>query len=112
MDDLDPARALGQPLLVFVEEVGGLERVVAADRDQRVDVEVDERVVDVAQRRGALGVEQVLGPVDALARVGARRADHDAARVAQAVDVALLEDPVVLVGQEPVRHRVVVLEVR
>ena len=111
VDDLDPARLGGQPLLVLVEEVGGLEGVVAADRDQRVDVEVDEGVVDVAQRLGARGVGQVLGLLDPLAGVGACGADHDAARVAHAVDVALLEDPVVLVGQEPVGHRVVVLEV-
>ena len=51
----------------------------------------------------------LLGLVDALAGVTARGPDHDAARVAQAVDVLLDEDPVVLVGQQPVRDRVVVL---
>jgi hypothetical protein len=40
VDDLDAARPLGQVLLVLVEEVGRLERVVAADGDQRVDLEV------------------------------------------------------------------------
>ena len=61
VDDLDAARLLGQTALVLVQEVGGLERVVAADRDQRVDLEIDQRVVDVAQPLGALGIGAVVG---------------------------------------------------
>ena len=38
VDDLDALRSGRQALLVLVEEVRGLQRVVAADRDQRVDL--------------------------------------------------------------------------
>ncbi len=110
--DLHAARLGREALLILVEKVRGLQRVVAADRDQRVDVEIDERVVDVAQVDGLLQIVEVVGLFDPLAGVRARGADDDAARVAQAGEVLELEDAVVLVGQEPVRDRVVVLEVR
>ena len=56
VDDLHAARLRRQVLLVLVQEVRRLQRVVAADRDQRVDLEIDERVVDVAQPRRLLVV--------------------------------------------------------
>jgi hypothetical protein len=107
-----PTRVRRQLLLVLEQEVRGLERVVAADRDERVDLEIDERAVDVREQARLALVAEVVGPVDALARVRARGADEDAARVAKPSQVALLEDAVVLIRQEPVRHRVVVLQVR
>ena len=72
----------GQVLLEHLELVGGLERVVAADRDQGVDAERAEGVVDGLQRRGPLGIAQVGRVGDVLARVGPRGADQDALAVA------------------------------
>jgi hypothetical protein len=69
---------LRQVPLVLVEQVGRLQRVVAADGDQRVDLEVHQGAVDVAQAHGLLRVVEIRG-VSTLARVGAGRADHDAA---------------------------------
>jgi hypothetical protein len=102
----------GQPLLVLVEEVGGLEGVVAADGDEGVDARGPPgRCTRCAAARSCRVVE-ILGALDALAGVGARGADDDAPAVAQVAHVPLLKDPVVLVGQQPVADRVVVLQVR
>ena len=74
----------GQLLLEELELVGGLQRVVAADRDQGVDAQRDQRVVDGLQRRGPLRVLQVAGIGDVLAGIGPGGADQDALAVARA----------------------------
>jgi hypothetical protein len=84
MDDVKPLGRGGELALVHVEEVGGLQRVVAADGDERVDFEIDERVVHVAEAGRLLRVVEIGLGVDALARIGAGGADDDPAAVAQA----------------------------
>ena len=58
-----------------------------------------------------VGIVEILGRVDPLAGIGARRADQDAAAVAKATHVVLFKDAIGLIGHQPVAHRVVVHEV-
>ena len=83
MDDGKATCAGGQVVLEQLHFVGCLERVVAADRDQRVDLERTEAFVDASQRCHQLGILQVCGGVDVFARVGAGGADHDSATAAR-----------------------------
>ncbi len=83
VDDGNPAAAPRQLLLEELELVGGFQRVVAADGDQRVDLQRDQRVVDRLQRRDPLRVLQVGGVGDVLARIGPRRADQNPLAVAR-----------------------------
>ena len=59
MDDGDPRRVGRQLLLIELELVGRLERVVAADRDQRVDADRAQCFVDRLERLDALGIVEV-----------------------------------------------------
>jgi hypothetical protein len=108
--DADLARAPGQPPLVLVEEVRGAEGVVAADGDQGLDVEREEPLVDAPQALGLLGIVEIVERADVLAWVGAAGADGDAARVAEAAQIAVGDEVVVLVGDERSRGGVVRLE--
>ena len=56
MDDADTPGSGGEAALVLVEDVGGAQGVVAADGDERVDLQVEERLVDAAQAVGAPGL--------------------------------------------------------
>jgi hypothetical protein len=51
---------------------------------------------------GLVGIGRDRRAVDPLARVGARGADEDAAAVADAADVFVLEDPIVLAREQAV----------
>ena len=98
-------------LLILVEEVGGLECVISANRDQRVDPEIAERVVDVPELLGLFGVQQIGRTVDARSRVGASGADDDAPAVANPPDVGGQELSIMLRLDHPVVVAVVVLKV-
>ena len=110
--DSHPPRAFGKRVLKGVEEVGGAQRAIATNAYQRVDLEVDQRVVDVAQTGYALAVGEIFGAAHLFARVGATCADKDPSRIAEPTQVTLLEDAIVLIGQQPMGDRVVALEVR
>ena len=84
-----------QVFLEQLELVGGLEGVVAADRDQRIDAQRSQGLVNRSQGRGAAGVGQMAGMSDVLAGVGPGRADHDAPRVARATELVLIENQVI-----------------
>ena len=94
----------GQVILEPLELVGGLERVVAADRDQGIHAQRGERPMDRAKLGRALGIGQVSGLRDVLAGVRPRRPDQDAARVPRPPQVALVQHDVVA----PFLHRIVV----
>ena len=104
VDHRDPRLVRGQVVLEPLELVGGLERVVAADRDQGIDAERRRAPMDRAELGGTLGIGQMSGLRDVLAGIGPRRPDQDAARVARALQVALVQNDVVA----PFLHRVVV----
>ena len=61
VNDLKPGGLLGEPPLVLVEKVCGLQRVIAPDGDELVDAEVGDRAVDLEPERLA-GVVEVVGP--------------------------------------------------
>ena len=101
------SRGIGaQVVLEPLELVGGLQGVVAADRYQGVDAQRCERPMDRPKLGRPLGIGQMRRVRDVLARVGARRADHDPACVARSPQVALVEDDVIAAFL----HRVVVAE--
>ena len=103
LGDVHDADAPGlgrQALLQLEQQVRRAQRVVATDRNERVDLEVDERVVAAAQALGLARVVEVARGGDGLARVGAAGADDDAARVAKAPEVPVLEHVVLLLGLE------------
>ena len=82
-------------VLEHLELVRGLESVVAADRDQGIHPSEDRAWCTVLQQRGRLGIGQVAGMRHILARVGAGRADQDAARVPRPAQCRLVQDHVV-----------------
>ena len=72
---------------------------------------MDEPGLPQANSRCLLGMREVGFGLDGLARIGARRSNDDAPRVAQTAKIALGEHSVVSVGQKTVRLRVVVLQI-
>ena len=99
----DPPGALGQVSLEHLELVGGLERVVAADGDERVDLQRRERRVHGAERAGLLLVAEVGGAVHEPAGVGPGGAEQDAAAVPGAAEALVGEADVVLpLAERPV----------
>ena len=81
MHNGNPLFRLRQTVHVHLELVGGLERIVAADRDEAVDLQRSKSVIDAAQRRRSLRVIQMVDMGDVLSGVGACRADQDSLRV-------------------------------
>ncbi len=98
-------------LLVLVEEVRCLEGVVAADRDEGVDLQVRERMVDLREPLGLLRVEDVRRGVDRGTWVDPGRPDDDAPAVSNASYVWRREHAVVLGLHNWIGYRIVVLEV-
>ena len=84
-----------QVFLEQLELVGGLERIVAADRDEGIDAQRSQSLVNRSQGRRAVGVGQMAGMRDVLAGVGPGRADHDAPRVARPTELVLIENQVI-----------------
>ena len=84
--DRDPLGVGRQAVLVELELVGRFERVVATDRDQRLDAQRPEPLVGVFQRLHPLGILEVARMRDVLARIGAGGADHDALAAAGAFE--------------------------
>jgi hypothetical protein len=75
--DGDPARARREPVLKQLEFVRRLERIVAADRYECIDVQGTKGVVYRPQRRRPLLVIQMRWMGDVLSGIRARRADED-----------------------------------
>ena len=111
MDDANPAVLRDVVALIFIEEVRRFERVVAADRDQRVDVQVDERMMNAPKLLGLLGIQEIGGRLDRGAGIRTSRPDDDPPAVANPSDVYGRQDPVVLPLDHRVRRRVVFLQV-
>jgi len=74
-------------LLDAVEVVRGLERVVTADGDERIDLMRSQRVEDVAEFGVLLAIREVVEGGDSLARVRPRGSEDDGRIVADRRDV-------------------------
>ena len=81
VDDADAGLGRRQPPLELIEDVRGAKRVVPADRDQRVELELPERLVHPPQGRRALGIVQVREAPDGFSGIGSPGAHEDAALV-------------------------------
>ncbi len=98
-------------LLVLVKEVGRLERVIAADRDERIDAQIAKGMMDTRKPFGLFGIEEVRRCLDPGARIDPRGSDDDAAAVSNAANVGGSEHPVVLGFDDRVVDQVVLLQV-
>jgi len=103
--DFHALGARGQALLVFEENVRGLQRAVAADRDEAVDAELEQALIDDAQALHLRGVVEIRHPFDFPARAPPRGTDDDAPLVAKAPEIAVLEEMVVLALFQRSRRR-------
>lgn len=94
VDDLNAFRVGRFAVHEELELRGRGERVVAADRDERVDTERAERLVDGFHRGELFGVFEVGRRFEVFARVGARGADADALTGAETFGGAFVETDV------------------
>ena len=101
VNDAHPLRVGRQAPLILVETIRGSERTVAADRDKRVEAELDEPAVHVVERLRLVSVLEVGAGRDLSTGPAAAGADDDAALVSEPGKIAVFEHPVVLAGFEP-----------
>ncbi len=98
MHDGNLAAARGQPVLKELELVGGLQRVVAADRHQGINLQRAERFVHefaAKMAADARRVVEVVGVRDVLAGVGAGSANQDALRIPGAAEHFVVDHHIV-----------------
>jgi len=111
MHDVNSGFVRDVVVLILVEEVGRLESVVTADRDERIDIEGAQGAVNPAEPLGFLGIEQVCGGLDGSAGVDPRGSDDDASTVAKPANVGRGEQAIVLGLEHGASDGIVLLEV-
>ena len=74
--------------LIFVQFIGGLERIVTTDRNQRIDAQTSQTHIGSAQRRGLFGIVQICGAVHHFAGICSCRTNDNATAITAANHLA------------------------